>query len=171
MLKSRNAKLSFAFMVLACMSGTVWADAPVDIGWEDLLPAASQDDSDFLEMLGIVEHGESVPPGAGDSAQSEVVTEYSGKTVRLPGYLVPLDLGVGGGTEFLLVPYFGACIHVPPPPPNQIVHVTTERAYAMESLFEPVYVTGRFEVAKRSTELADAAYALAAEDIQAYVVE
>ncbi len=171
MLNTLNTKLLCAVAMLIGLSGAVSADAPIDILWEDLVPARPQDDSTMMEMLGIVEHGEAVPEGAGDRAQSEVVTTFSGKTVRLPGYLVPLDLVAEGGTEFLLVPYFGACIHVPPPPPNQVVHVTTETAYAMQSLFEPVYVTGVFEVTQRTTELADVAYALVAEDIEAYSVE
>jgi hypothetical protein len=52
-----------------------------------------------------------------------------GQNIRLPGYIVPLEVSEEGRTtEFLLVPYFGACIHVPPPPSNQIVHVKSESA-------------------------------------------
>jgi len=53
-----------------------------------------------------------------------VVKELNGQKVSIPGYLLPLEITGSSVTEFLLVPYFGACIHAPPPPPNQIVHVT-----------------------------------------------
>ena len=55
------------------------------------------------------------------------VHAMNGRNVRLPGYVVPLEATAGALKEFLLVPYFGACIHTPPPPANQIVHVTTEK--------------------------------------------
>jgi hypothetical protein len=67
----------------------------------------------------------------------------NGKTVRLAGYLLPLEMSGISVKEFLLVPYFGACIHVPPPPPNQIVHVAMQgEGYYSERLFDPVSVTG-----------------------------
>jgi hypothetical protein len=55
--------------------------------------------------------------------QTSIVEELSGQRVRIPGYLLPLEISGTKVTEFLLVPYFGACIHTPPPPPNQIIHV------------------------------------------------
>jgi hypothetical protein len=57
---------------------------------------------------------------------------------------LPLEISDTQVTEFLLVPYIGACIHVPSPPPNQIIHVRTpqRKGYRSESLFEPVWVTG-----------------------------
>ena len=63
---------------------------------------------------------------------------------RVPGYMVPLEDNLLEATEFLLVPYPGACIHVPPPPPNQLVHVTMDggKTTALRSLYEPVWVQG-----------------------------
>jgi uncharacterized protein len=63
---------------------------------------------------------------------------------RVPGYMVPLEDNLFEATEFLLVPYPGACIHVPPPPPNQLVHVTMDggKTTALRSLYEPVWVQG-----------------------------
>jgi uncharacterized protein len=63
---------------------------------------------------------------------------------RVPGYMVPLEDNLFEATEFLLVPYPGACIHVPPPPPNQLVHVTMDSGKTTElrSLYEPVWVQG-----------------------------
>jgi hypothetical protein len=62
--------------------------------------------------------------------------KLDGKQVAIAGYLLPLDFNPGGTTEFLLVPYFGACIHEPPPPPNQIVYVKSSAPFALTSLFE-----------------------------------
>jgi hypothetical protein len=76
--------------------------------------------------------------------RSSIVEELNGQRVRLPGYILPLDVSGTKITEFLLVPYVGACIHVPPPPPNQIVHVKVvqHKGYNSKGLFEPVWVTG-----------------------------
>lgn len=142
---------------------------PIDLQWDWLVPGGRSGDEASVPR-GVVEHGQLSADDAG-SATYDVVRDYNGQTIRLPGYLVPLDLSAAGGKEFLLVPYFGACIHVPPPPPNQIVYVTTEDAYVMEALFEPVYVTGEFDTVMLSTGLADTAYSLSAETIEAYVYD
>ncbi|WP_412554208.1 DUF3299 domain-containing protein [Shimia sp. MIT1388] len=65
-----------------------------------------------------------------------------GQTVRMPGYLLPLELDGNLAVEFLLVPTVGACIHTPPPPANQIVHVRYPAGYPTETLFAPVWITG-----------------------------
>ena len=76
--------------------------------------------------------------------RTSVVKALNGQQVRIPGYFLPLELSDTKVTEFLLVPYIGACIHVPPPPPNQIVHVRTpqKKGYGSKNLYEPVWVTG-----------------------------
>ena len=105
-----------------------------------------------------------------DAARSSapVVGALDGQLVRLPGYVVPLDFEGTELSEFLLVPYFGACIHVPPPPANQIVYVTTSRPYAIEQLFDAVYVTGTLSAKPFLNELGDAGYQLAATRVQPY---
>ena len=63
----------------------------------------------------------------------------NGQYVKLPGYVVPLESDAGGLlSEFLLVPYYGACIHVPPPPSNQIVYVRLNKPYLLKSMEDPV---------------------------------
>ena len=69
--------------------------------------------------------------------------DLNGKSIRMPGYVLPLEFDGGETTEFLLVPFVGACIHVPPPPPNQIVYVNYQRGFKSPGLYTPVYVTGR----------------------------
>jgi hypothetical protein len=83
------------------------------------------------------------------------VEELNGKQIRMPGYLLPLELDGTRVTEFFLVPYVGACIHVPPPPPNQIVHVKLigNESYQSKELFEPVWVTGVMSTTSTVQEL------------------
>ena len=90
-----------------------------------------------------------------ERARTKVVEELNGERVRMPGYLLPLELEGTRVTEFFLVPYVGACIHVPPPPPNQIVLVrmTDNESYQSEKLFEPVWVTGVISTTSTVQEL------------------
>lgn len=69
--------------------------------------------------------------------------KLDGQTIRMPGYVLPLEFDGTEAVEFLLVPFVGACIHVPPPPPNQMVHVNFKPGFVSEGLYTPVYVTGR----------------------------
>ena len=68
------------------------------------------------------------------------------ETVRIPGYVVPLEFADQKAVEFLLVPTAGACIHTPPPPANQLVHVRYPRGVEIKGLYDPVWVKGRIEV-------------------------
>lgn len=72
--------------------------------------------------------------------------DLDGETIRMPGYLLPLDITDGEVTEFLLVPWVGACIHTPPPPPNQIVYVQATTPWEVRSQWEPVFVEGQLVV-------------------------
>jgi hypothetical protein len=89
-------------------------------------------------------------------AQS-VNAALDGQTVRIPGYLLPLEFSGKEITEFLLVPWVGACIHTPPPPPNQIVHVKSDKPVGNVTLFAPIWVTGRMSTvaSKKSLYLVD----------------
>jgi len=79
---------------------------------------------------------------------TSVVNELNGQNISIGGYLLPLEMSGSIVTEFLLVPYLGACIHSPPPPPNQIVHVTIDEknGYKSKALFDPVMVTGMISI-------------------------
>jgi hypothetical protein len=84
-----------------------------------------------------------------------VVPELDGKPVIIPGFVLPLEYAGTKVTEFLLVPWVGACIHTPPPPANQIIHVIVDENQARESkrLFEPVSVTGTMFTKQMSKSL------------------
>ena len=79
--------------------------------------------------------------------------KFDGRQVAIAGYLLPLDFNPDGTTEFLLGPYFGACIHEPPPPPNQVIYVKSSAPFAPASLFEGVLITGTMRVQSEKKDL------------------
>ncbi len=88
-----------------------------------------------------------------DALNQRVDDGLDGQLVRIPGYALPLEFSGVGVKEFLLVPYFGACIHVPPPPPNQMVFVRLHEPYVVNELFAPVWITGRMSVERSARSL------------------
>ena len=78
----------------------------------------------------------------------ESIRQLIGKSIKIPGFAVPLegDDGFENVKEFLLVPTFGACIHVPPPPPNQVIHVILDKPVYFEKLMYAVWVSGIVEI-------------------------
>jgi uncharacterized protein len=107
---------------------------------------------------------------------SKLNLALDGQTVRIPGYLLPLEFSGKQVSEFLLVPWVGACIHTPPPPPNQIVHVKTDKPFEFTGLFSPVWVTGRMAAASTRKALylidgssdIDIGYSLKASEVEPY---
>ena len=150
---------------------------PRELEWEELMP----EDWDPLTGLEAL-MGDDVQNLADGSAQADrlmnayqeavrsapVVGELNGENVRLPGFVVPLDFEGTEISEFLLVPYFGACIHVPPPPSNQIVYVKTVAAYPLKELFDPVWVTGVLSTEAHLNDVGDAGYTIQATIIEPY---
>lgn len=94
--------------------------------------------------------------------------ELDGLTVKLPGYIIPMEASTKGVTGFMLVPYVGACIHVPPPPPNQLIYVTTDDPWPSDDLWDAIWVTGRMSVGLQSTDLAEIGYRIQAEQMEHY---
>ena len=143
--------------------------------WLDLLPA---EDRQALEAMPEISHNSPEQDGAfynpGGLRQQDqnlpavmysakTVAALDGKAIRLGGYPVPLETDAEGrSTLFFLVPYPGACIHVPPPPPNQLVLVRYPKGIELEDIYAPLWVSGTLQVEQVSNELADAAYALEA---------
>jgi len=104
------------------------------------------------------------------NAEGDTIVEaLDGETVSIEGYLVPLDFESTEAKAFVLVPYIGACVHVPPPPPNQIIFVKYDDGVAMkileENLWTPFRVSGNLRAASAVTELAEVGYQLSASDI------
>jgi hypothetical protein len=139
-----------------------------ELDWEDLIPpeAAARLPSNPGPMHDYLGEG-------GLAAQQvmdfSVVKSLDGSNVKLPGFIVPLEVSKNGlVTEFFLVPYVGACIHVPPPPPNQLVYVKNEKGLALESIWEAYWITGKLSITNRSTRLGAAAYQIAADKVEIY---
>lgn len=65
-----------------------------------------------------------------------------GQSVRIPGYLLPLEVRDRRAIEFLLVPTVGACIHTPPPQANQMVHVRYPEGFEITGLYDPIWIEG-----------------------------
>ena len=110
------------------------------------------------------------------AAASAVNPAIDGQMVRIAGYVLPLEFSGTKVTEFLLVPWVGACIHTPPPEPNQIVYVKPDKAFDIRRMFDAVWVTGRIAAtgSKRSVEIVDGAadidvgYSLRASVVEPY---
>lgn len=97
------------------------------------------------------------------------VAGLNGTAVRLPGYVVPLDVVDGRLRSFLLVPYFGACIHTPPPPANQIVHVVLREPAEGFRTMDAVWASGRLTTSRQDSVLGASGYSLRAEAIDHYL--
>lgn len=91
-----------------------------------------------------------------------------GERIRIPGFVIPLDKAGNKVREFLLVPYFGACIHTPPPPPNQIVHVRASKPIAGMRTMDTMWVSGVMQIGNVNTEMGQAGYQLKAEWVVPY---
>ena len=155
----------FGLIALGGLPVPAVADQVFALDWGDLLPESGN--SSRQPLRGVVQHGEAALASQ-QPASNGMRTDWDGKTVRLPGFIVPIDYEGSSVTSFILVPYVGACIHVPPPPPNQLVFVTTKTPYESDGLFEAVNVTGVFRTTPTSTRLAEIGYALSANRIESY---
>lgn len=152
-----------------------WADAPKDLTWEQMIPpdapkiAPQMAPIHNLSGLSNALSVESAPAAKQQQPSAPVVKALDGQHIRLPGYIVPLEVTEEGRvTEFLLVPYFGACIHVPPPPSNQIVYVKSKVGVKLDELYQPYWIEGAMKVEQSTSELADAGYKMEAEKIYVY---
>ncbi|MBC7852882.1 MAG: DUF3299 domain-containing protein [Pirellulaceae bacterium] len=92
-----------------------------------------------------------------------------GQAVKLPGYVVPLEETKEGLKEFLLVPYFGACVHSPPPPANQIVHVVSAKPVKGFASMDTVWVSGILKMARQDSEMGVSGYKIDALIVARYV--
>jgi hypothetical protein len=151
-------------------------DAARQLEWDDLMP---KDWNPFAQLDAMRDSAGNIEDGTAEADRlmrafvtagksAPVVRDLDGQRVRLPGFVVPLDHDGTKVSSFLLVPYFGACIHVPPPPANQIVYVQTAAGYPMKELFDPVWVTGTITTQAHLNDVGDAGYTLQAEKVEAY---
>ncbi|MEM6889901.1 MAG: DUF3299 domain-containing protein [Pseudomonadota bacterium] len=156
-----------AFASLVGLPAVASAATPVELSWSDLASKAGALDIAKLGLLRIVQHGE-MTHAFDLELGSQVTKAYNGQLVRIPGFLLPLDFDGAYVKTGLLVPYVGACIHVPPPPPNQLILVTLKTRYASSQLFAPVYATGVFQTATAEKQFTEVGYVLTAHTVAAY---
>ena len=101
----------------------------------------------------------------------ETVEDLDGVLIRMPGYVVPFDFQSDSKhREFLFVPYMGACIHTPPPPPNQIIFVRADPAIKIADIWAPYWIEGTLTTEKTENELGNTAYALTMTKIEDYAM-
>ena len=101
----------------------------------------------------------------------ETVEELDGEFVRIPGYVVPFDFDSDQSWgEFLFVPYMGACIHTPPPPPNQIIFVRADPAVKVKDIWAPYWLEGTLSTEKNLNDLGDTAYSMNISSIEPYPI-
>ena len=100
---------------------------------------------------------------------TDTVDALNGENIKLPGFIVPLEFDDDNAvTQFFLVPYFGACIHMPPPPPNQMVLVEYPEGLEMEALYTPFWVSGELSIQITENDLGTSAYAMQMDSIEVY---
>ena len=150
----------------------------LELTWEDLVPKDyvfinPLDELSDEEYFALTDDSEKAQELMAEIRRimdfAPVVDELNGKTVRISGYAVPLEFDEQDVHEFLLVPYFGACIHVPPPPGNQTVYVKTDKGLKMDGLWDPVSIIGELQTVHISSDLAEAGYSIEATDVAPYV--
>lgn len=155
----------------------VHAEDARELEWDDLMPddwveSNPLEEADADQLAGLDDYSEESTKLFEEfdrwRAAAPVVDALDGERVRIPGYVVPLEFEERTISEFLLVPYFGACIHVPPPPKNQIVYVQSESGLEVKGLFQAVWVTGRLATESKLNEVGDAGYTLSAEKVEPY---
>ena len=145
------------------------------IGWEQLIPAGWDPYKDLkaLNLDGLKDND----PKAEEALKkmrkmwdnAPINPLILGQSVRLPGYMVPLEDLPEGTKEFLLVPYFGACVHSPPPPANQIVHVVLDKPTKRFRLMDTLWVTGPLNATKTDSHMGVSSYRIDAKQVAPFV--
>ena len=100
--------------------------------------------------------------------QAPINPALDDKAVRIAGYVVPLDDSKAGMREFLLVPYLGACIHTPPPPANQIIHVKPAQPAKGLQMMDAVWISGRLKTLRADTAFGVSGYGMQALRVEPY---
>jgi len=150
------------------------------VDWEALIPAedleAILDPPDYIlqiedgsvedQVANAVRSAMNKDKSAIDSYEkalisTNIIEEMHGKDIRIPGFVVPVEFTDDQQiTSFFLVPYFGACLHMPPPPPNQIIFVETEHSFPLNALYDPVWISGKLSTELFEDQIATSAYTM-----------
>ncbi len=165
---SRRQMITTA-LASAALPKTAWANTPREIMWEELVPPGVP----YSEIIGegILDEENDYWRPIFDENATKLNPALDGAYIKMPGFIIPIDITDAGVTSFVLVPYVGACIHTPPPPANQLVFVTTDTPWPSDDLWEAVWVTGTMSHEIQATEVADTGYLLHADAMEIYVWE
>lgn len=158
-----SAILSLTCIALAFIVTPVHAE-PRTINWNELIP-----DGWTPPPVRSQQYYERNPDAqVQTNLDAPVLEALDGEHIRIPGYVVQLEGDDRRVTEFLLVPYFGACIHVPPPPPNQIIHVRFPEGVPYATTYDAVWVTGTITVDRSESDIAVTGYQIDASEVVSY---
>ena len=141
------------------------SDSPREILWDQLVPEGWDPYALFDELSDeeYVALSDEEYFALREKAQemldkAPVVKELDGQTVRIPGYVLPLEYKGTQIREFLLMPYLGACLHTPPPPANQIIRCSLEQAHDLQEMWRPVWISGRLKTGHATSKLGEDGY-------------
>ncbi|MDO6725906.1 MAG: DUF3299 domain-containing protein [Cognatishimia sp.] len=165
MLNRRTALMLLSGSVLT--PKTALAATPREITWDDLIPPGLP----YSEIIGEGELDEANDTWLPvyDENGIKLNEKLNGTYIKMPGFIIPLETSAEGVTDFMLVPYVGACIHTPPPPANQLVMVNSSKPWPDDELWEPVWVTGTIRTQLQSTTLGQIGYSISADDLETYI--
>src|SRR5512137_1484317 len=145
-----------------------------EVKWDELISPSWNPEAIIKSMnLGLMMDGDPRANAALEKLRQEWDNApgnpaLDGAEVRLAGFVVPLEREGNALREFLLVPYFGACIHVPPPPANQIVHVVSPKPVPNTATMDAVWVSGKLALFPTKTQMGRSSYRLTAATVEAY---
>jgi len=137
-----------------------------EIMWEDLLPPGLP----YSEIIGqgeLDEVNDTWNP-IYDANAIKLNEDLDGAYIKMPGFIIPFDASAQGVTDFMLVPYLGACIHTPPPPANQLVMVSATQPWPGDQLWDPVWVTGVIRTQLQSSDFGQTGYSITADTMEVY---
>jgi uncharacterized protein len=163
-------------LLMVWLAAPLLASPPTTLEWDDLVPADWKPQAMFEEFADLTDIDDGDPMAEKLMARirevwdsAPLVTSLDGKRVRIPGFGVPLDGDAKLVRTFLLVPYFGACIHTPPPPRNQIILVEMKQGgVPVDDAFGALWITGVLKVQPADTEFGHAGYTLIAEKAEVF---
>lgn len=148
-----------------------------EIQWDDLMPKG-WDPMAAFKGVDLNRLQDSDPKAAELLAKvriewdkAPVEPAINGQRVKIPGFVVPLERKGDEVIEFLLVPYFGACVHVPPPPSNQVIHVVPSKPVKGMRTMETFWISGTLTLQGGDSGMGIYAYRMAAERVEPYVVK
>ncbi|MGB0867605.1 MAG: DUF3299 domain-containing protein [Granulosicoccaceae bacterium] len=145
-------------------------DGYIHIEWDSLMPSnfGVAPPPALAAPSGPTDHSGSGPSDLPNYSSVELVEELIGKKISIPGFVVPLDMDGQAITKFLFVPYMGACIHVPPPPPNQLIYAEIEEGLVLEEQWIPLEIYGTLGAEYVETGLGAAGYTLKVDMVKAF---